>query len=568
MYRRIFIADQGLGARYVATRVKAMGAVPVVAVSTAEREQGWLSEFESVCIGPRAAEHSYLNGLALLQGALESRCTALHPGLNPLGNHPVFAALVAARGLALLGPAAGALECMTPDSVQRLARACGAECAQRFALRTWFDDGPTPRVRWPVTVEMSLPLARSLALSGRPALEAEHRQSLYPGLRERLELTSEVALRQLARRAYRLGVLDSAWLAERDEGHELGCIIAGDAFGAFRALPLGFSYTDPELDVCSIGPASALCATGELAPDLGERVARVLGVRGLCLVRCVVSDGNGLRERPLPKSMGLNQATPDAPENARTSHDPLSQDPWPHSTLPSDTAPASAVSRGRVTLRAVSGLSDPAALGIDILGGIDLVALSVALVRGVRLDDALSAASYPRHVGDAENSVAKGMMALVRQPAGRLTRIEGPRRCVLPECASPGAHHSEPEPSSDVLSRTGVQSLTWLTGEEASCGAEALKESYDGRLMLLAIAQKAAEESAASKLATALNHVVAENLSTNLEGLRLRSASIAKASVNRSASATTPADGHGSARDTLSGEKLGAFEDLSRRGVE
>ncbi len=511
MYRRIFIADRGLSARYVAMRVRALGAVPVVAVSTAEREQGWLSEFESVCIGPRAAEHSYLNGLALLQGALESRCTALHPGLSPLGDHPVFAALVAARGLAFLGPSAGALERMAPAKVRYVTEACGIASAPRTALRTWFDDGPVPSLRWPVTVEMTLPLARSLSLGGRLPAEVEHHHSLYPGLRQRVQVTSEVALRQLARRAYRLGALDASWLAESDAGVEVGCIVAGDAFGAHAALPLGFVYADEALDLCSIGPCASLHPEGEVAREIAERTARVLGVQGLCLVRCVLTTGDpSSMDRASVRLEGSGPSWFDA--GASPAHGGWHEAESTHGAL-----------KGRVALRSVSGLSDPAVLGLHMLAGIDLVALGISLARGVRLEEALYGGKDTHHARAtlAERALARGTMALITHPPGRETQVRGPRRCVLPNRENSALDGSCAHGEGSAH-RVSVQSLAYLSEAEPTREANALEESYDGRLMVVTVADKESAQASSRALAGILSEVVVANLSTNLEALRLR----------------------------------------------
>ncbi len=60
---------------------------------------------ESVCIGPRPAEKSYLNIDAILAAAKAYRADLLHPGVGFLSENDAFAAACAEAGIRFIGPA-------------------------------------------------------------------------------------------------------------------------------------------------------------------------------------------------------------------------------------------------------------------------------------------------------------------------------------------------------------------------------------------------------------------------------------------------------------------------------
>lgn len=104
LFRRLFIANRGEVAARVARTCDAMGVTPVFAVSEADRELSMLRGRETVCVGPARATESYLRLERVVQAAVQARCSAVHPGWGFLSENPRFAALVAAHGLAFVGP--------------------------------------------------------------------------------------------------------------------------------------------------------------------------------------------------------------------------------------------------------------------------------------------------------------------------------------------------------------------------------------------------------------------------------------------------------------------------------
>ncbi len=104
LFRRLFIANRGEVAARVARTCDALGIVPVFAVSEADRDAKYLKGRETVCVGPAHSADSYLNLEAMVQAAVQSRCTAVHPGWGFLAENARFAALCEAHGLTFIGP--------------------------------------------------------------------------------------------------------------------------------------------------------------------------------------------------------------------------------------------------------------------------------------------------------------------------------------------------------------------------------------------------------------------------------------------------------------------------------
>jgi acetyl-CoA carboxylase biotin carboxylase subunit len=104
LFHRIFIANRGEVAARIARACDALGITPVFAVSTADRGAAYTEGRETVCIGPARSSHSYLDARSLVQAAVQSRCTAVHPGWGFLSENPAFAALCEAHGVTFIGP--------------------------------------------------------------------------------------------------------------------------------------------------------------------------------------------------------------------------------------------------------------------------------------------------------------------------------------------------------------------------------------------------------------------------------------------------------------------------------
>jgi acetyl-CoA carboxylase, biotin carboxylase subunit len=104
MFHRIMIANRGEVAVRVARACDQLGITPVFAVSEADRDAPYTRDRETVLLGPGRATHSYLDVERVVQAAVQTRCTALHPGWGFLSENPLLATMCAQHGVTFLGP--------------------------------------------------------------------------------------------------------------------------------------------------------------------------------------------------------------------------------------------------------------------------------------------------------------------------------------------------------------------------------------------------------------------------------------------------------------------------------
>jgi acetyl-CoA carboxylase biotin carboxylase subunit len=105
MFEKVLIANRGEIALRIHRACREMGIRTVVAHSTADSEAMAVRlADESVCIGPPAARHSYLNIPALLSAATVTGCDAIHPGIGFLAENARFAEMVEEHGFVFIGP--------------------------------------------------------------------------------------------------------------------------------------------------------------------------------------------------------------------------------------------------------------------------------------------------------------------------------------------------------------------------------------------------------------------------------------------------------------------------------
>jgi acetyl-CoA carboxylase biotin carboxylase subunit len=103
-FHRLLIANRGEVAVRVARACDAMKIVPVFAVSEADRDAPYTRNREVVVLGPGRAAQSYLDVERVVQAAVQSRCSALHPGWGFLSENPLLSALCAQHGVTFVGP--------------------------------------------------------------------------------------------------------------------------------------------------------------------------------------------------------------------------------------------------------------------------------------------------------------------------------------------------------------------------------------------------------------------------------------------------------------------------------
>lgn len=112
LFHRILIANRGEVAVRVAKTCEAMGIVPVMVVSKADEGAGYTQGRESICLGPASSSKSYLDMEKVVQAAVQTGCTALHPGWGFLAENPRFASLCEAHGITFIGPPADVMRLM------------------------------------------------------------------------------------------------------------------------------------------------------------------------------------------------------------------------------------------------------------------------------------------------------------------------------------------------------------------------------------------------------------------------------------------------------------------------
>jgi acetyl-CoA carboxylase biotin carboxylase subunit len=122
-FHRILVANRGEVAVRVARTCEAMGIVPVMAVSSADEGAGYTEGRECVTLGPASSAKSYLDMERVVQAAVQSGCTALHPGWGFLAENPRFAALAEAHGVTFIGPPAHVMRLMGKKTPAKAAMA-------------------------------------------------------------------------------------------------------------------------------------------------------------------------------------------------------------------------------------------------------------------------------------------------------------------------------------------------------------------------------------------------------------------------------------------------------------
>ncbi len=127
MFKRLLIANRGEVAVRVARAARELGIAPVCVVSRADERAGWTRAMdEVVCIGGSAPRESYLQIERVVQAALQTGCSAVHPGWGFLAENPRFAALCEQNGLTFVGPSAAVMQRMGLKSPAKAAmRAAG-----------------------------------------------------------------------------------------------------------------------------------------------------------------------------------------------------------------------------------------------------------------------------------------------------------------------------------------------------------------------------------------------------------------------------------------------------------
>lgn len=125
--RRVLVANRGEIAVRILRACRGLGLETVLAASVADRESlpAQLAD-RTVCIGPAAARHSYLDAKLIVAAALGSGADAVHPGYGFLAESAELAQLCADHGIVFVGPDPSQIRRMGDKLEARsLARECG-----------------------------------------------------------------------------------------------------------------------------------------------------------------------------------------------------------------------------------------------------------------------------------------------------------------------------------------------------------------------------------------------------------------------------------------------------------
>jgi len=129
MFRRILIANRGEVVKRVLDTTRRLGIEAVVVVSEADRDAPYTQlADEVVCLGPAPSAKSYLRREAVIQAAIQTGATAIHPGWGFLSEDPLFVDLCSQHGLSFIGPSAHVMRLMGRKlGAKQAARAAGLD---------------------------------------------------------------------------------------------------------------------------------------------------------------------------------------------------------------------------------------------------------------------------------------------------------------------------------------------------------------------------------------------------------------------------------------------------------
>ena len=130
MFEKVLIANRGEIALRVHRACREMGIKTVAVHSTADADAMHVRlANESVCIGPAPASESYLNIPAIISACEITGADAVHPGYGFLSENAKFADILAAHGIAFIGPSGDHIRLMG-DKIQAkvTARKLGIPC--------------------------------------------------------------------------------------------------------------------------------------------------------------------------------------------------------------------------------------------------------------------------------------------------------------------------------------------------------------------------------------------------------------------------------------------------------
>ena len=120
MFQKILIANRGEIAVRIIRACREMGIKTVAVYSEAERDalHAQLAD-EAVCIGPAAAQESYLNMERILSATIATKAEAIHPGFGFLSENSKFVEMCEKCNVTFIGPSAAVINKMGNKSEAR-----------------------------------------------------------------------------------------------------------------------------------------------------------------------------------------------------------------------------------------------------------------------------------------------------------------------------------------------------------------------------------------------------------------------------------------------------------------
>ena len=113
MFEKVLIANRGEIALRILRACREIGIKTVAVHSTADNDAMHVRlADEAICIGPAAAQDSYLNPSAILTAATIAHVDAIHPGYGFLSENADFAAMVEEHEFVFIGPSANHIRLM------------------------------------------------------------------------------------------------------------------------------------------------------------------------------------------------------------------------------------------------------------------------------------------------------------------------------------------------------------------------------------------------------------------------------------------------------------------------
>src|SRR6266850_6903559 len=126
-FEKLLIANRGEIAVRIIRACKELGIQTVIAHSEADRDSlGVLLADESICIGPAAADRSYLNIANVVSAAQISGADAIHPGYGFLAENAYLAEVCDEVGITFIGPKPASIRAFSDKvSARNLMKAAG-----------------------------------------------------------------------------------------------------------------------------------------------------------------------------------------------------------------------------------------------------------------------------------------------------------------------------------------------------------------------------------------------------------------------------------------------------------